>query len=76
MLRRGFDMFLKYANYGTPTLKIHLPTGLPFVSSVSNFCSRKIRADHSVGLTGCEFRKNWTLVRYMGVSASADKNPT
>ena len=30
MLRRGYDVFLKYANYGTRTLKIRLPAGLPF----------------------------------------------
>ncbi len=30
MLRRGYDVFLEYANYGTRTIKIRLPGGLPF----------------------------------------------
>ena len=30
MLKRGYDVFLEYANYGTRTLKIRLPAGLPF----------------------------------------------
>ncbi len=30
MLRRGYDIFLEYANYGTRTLKIRVPAGLPF----------------------------------------------
>ncbi len=34
MLRRGFDVFLEYANYGTRTLKICLPTGLPFAKKL------------------------------------------
>jgi hypothetical protein len=30
MLRRGYDICLEYANYGTRTLKIRLPDGFPF----------------------------------------------
>ena len=30
MLCRGYDVFLHYANFGVRTIKIRLPTGLPF----------------------------------------------
>jgi hypothetical protein len=30
LLRRGYDIFLEYTNYGNRTLKIRLPHGLPF----------------------------------------------
>lgn len=30
MLRRGYDVFLHYANFGVRTIKIRLPAGLPF----------------------------------------------
>lgn len=34
MLRCGYDVFLEYANYGTRTIKIRLPAGLPFKKSL------------------------------------------
>lgn len=30
LLRRGYDVFLEYTNYGNRTLKLRLPFGLPF----------------------------------------------
>ncbi len=34
LLRRGFDVFLQYTNYGDREIKMRLPRGLPFAKSV------------------------------------------
>ena len=34
MLQQGYDVFLHYANFGTRTIKIRLPYGLPFTKKV------------------------------------------
>lgn len=35
MLRRGYDVYLEYTNYGTRTIKLRLPHGLPFEKQVA-----------------------------------------
>jgi hypothetical protein len=34
LLRRGYDVHLHYANYGTRTVALRFPAGLPFATSV------------------------------------------
>lgn len=34
LLRRGYDVFLQYTNYGDREIKMRLPQGLPFAKSV------------------------------------------
>ncbi|MCA9050762.1 MAG: hypothetical protein KDA89_18615 [Planctomycetaceae bacterium] len=34
LLRRGYDVFLRYTNYGDREIKMRLPQGLPFAKSV------------------------------------------
>lgn len=34
LLRRGYDVFLQYTNYGVREIKMRLPQGLPFANSV------------------------------------------
>lgn len=34
LLRRGYDVFLQYTNYGDREIKLHLPHGMPFDKSV------------------------------------------
>jgi hypothetical protein len=34
LLRRGFDIYLHYANYGVSEIKLRLPQGLPFAEDV------------------------------------------
>ncbi len=34
LLRRGYDVFLQYTNYGDREIKMRLPNGLPFAKSV------------------------------------------
>ena len=36
MLRRGYDIYLEYTNYGTRIIKIRLPYGLPFAKKLSS----------------------------------------
>jgi hypothetical protein len=34
LLRRGYDVYLQYTNYGSPEIKLRLPRGIPFAQSV------------------------------------------
>jgi len=34
LLRRGYDVYLQYANYGSREIKLRLPRGMPFAKSV------------------------------------------
>ena len=34
LLRNGFDVFLRYANYGGREIRLRMPAGLPFDESV------------------------------------------
>lgn len=43
LLRRGYDAFLQYTNYGDREIKLRLPHGLPFDKSL---CSKYIDGEH------------------------------
>jgi hypothetical protein len=34
LLRRGYDVYLEYTNYGSREIKLRLPRGMPFAKSV------------------------------------------
>lgn len=44
LLRRGYDVFLQYANYGIREIKLRLPNGMPFDKRV---CERYLDGENS-----------------------------